>query len=358
MSGIQINPSRNHLFWLCQVAGWLGVAVVAISIAGPVYMDVNQSILLAGFRALLGILLTCGLRVVYRQFRARQLPISATIVGALTLSFLLAYVDVAVTRNFAVLIGLDLESELLAAFMRTGLGMRWVLYVFWSLLYFGINYLLDAQQVELNLAKAEMLARASEYKALKAQTNPHFLFNALGSIISEAGDNPKLRNMILSLSDYMRYSLQIHNDKEPLGRELDALKSYLEVEKMRFEHKLEYSVEADEVARSVPTPVALVQPLLENAIKYGQYTSPSPLRVSVTARVVDGMLIIKVTNTGAWVSPQEFNSHKTGLANLRRRLELLYKNTASLNINSDQSKVEVVVTLPLETPAGKDRGTT
>ena len=357
MSGIQIRPSRNHLFWLCQGAGWLGVAVVAISIAGPAYMDISQAILLGGFRALLGIVLTCGLRVVYRHFRARQFPIFATVVVALMLSFLLASVDVAVTRSFATMIGLDLESELLVAFMRTGLGMRWILYVFWSLLYFGINYLLDAQQVELDLARAEMLARASEYKALKAQTNPHFLFNALGSIISEAGDNPKLRNMILSLSDYMRYSLQIHNEKEPLGRELDALKSYLQVEKMRFEHKLEYSVTADEAARAEPTPVALVQPLLENAIKYGQYTSPSPLMVSVNARVADNTLTITVTNSGAWVPPHTFDSHKTGLANLRRRLEILYKNAASLKINSDQSKVEVVVTLPIETVTGDDLGT-
>lgn len=342
------NLNRNRLFWIFQSIGWLGVVFIAVAIAGPAYMDPDQAVVLALARIVFGIGLTCGMRLIYRRIRSADLSFTVVIPFALLLSLGAAYLDVVATRGIGIQMGLDLESELLTAFLRSGLFLRWFLYSFWSALYFGINYVLDAQKFELELTRAEALASASELKALKAQVNPHFLFNVLGSIIAEAGDNPKLRTMILALSDYLRYSLQIHQDKEPLGHELDALESYLQVEKARFEEKLEYEICADETTRALLAPIALVQPLLENAIKYGQHTSPAPLLITVQAKIIKKHLQLKVSNTGTWVSPENSRSTKTGLANLRRRLEILYGNAAKLEIDTDTNHVEVTATIPVE----------
>jgi hypothetical protein len=350
MSGLNRELSRNQLFWMCQLSCWLGLSITSAYLVSPAYMEPHQTFPLGLFRAAVAIILTCGFRIVYRRLRTGKVSLPVKTVFALLLSVTAAFIDVTVTRRFAALLGLDMNSELLSAFMQTGFILRLSLYIFWSILYFGINYLLDAQRIKFDLIRAEALANASELKALKAQINPHFLFNALGSIISETGDNIRLRNLVLALSDYLRYSLQIRKHKEPLGNELDALENYLDVEISRFRDKLHYRIDVDDRVRELVVPVALVQPLLENAIKYGQHTSSTGLTIEVRAFTEGNVLTIIVKNSGTWMPPNPSRSTGTGLENIRRRLEILYGDAAALNINTDDGHVEVKVTLPVERP--------
>ena len=119
------------------------------------------------------------------------------------------------------------------------------------------------------------------------------------------------------------------------------------MEKIRFEERLEYTLEADEAARSRPIPGALIQPLLENAIKYGQRTSPPPLRLAIRAHNhADGTLSLVVENSGQWVDPGTNDSTGIGLSNLRRRLELGYHGRASLTTEATAGIVRVRVELP------------
>src|SRR5690606_4462911 len=180
------------------------------------------------------------------------------------------------------------------------------------------------QRVQMELAEAEAAAQTSELKALRAQINPHFLFNALGSILAESNNPANVRELTLALSEFLRFSLQQRGEFEPLKTELNALTNYLQVEKSRFGDKLEYRITASDEARATPVPRTLIQPLLENAIKYGQRSEVRPLRLTIDARVEDGFLLLRVMNTGRWVAPETNPSTKTGLANLRRRLQLLY----------------------------------
>src|SRR5690606_8063207 len=133
----------------------------------------------------------------------------------------------------------------------------------WSVLYFGINYWLDTQRVRLELAEAEAAAQTSELKALRAQINPHFLFNALGSILAESDNARSVRELTLALSDYLRFSLQQHREQEPLKSEIDALENYLMVEQSRFGANLEYQINASREALEAPVLRTLIQPLLE-----------------------------------------------------------------------------------------------
>jgi LytS/YehU family sensor histidine kinase len=228
----------------------------------------------------------------------------------------------------------------------SALMMRSTLLFLWFLLYFGIKSLKQSLEVEREFQKAEV-------RLLRSQMNPHFLFNALTTIMAVRRDEAKVELVTQSLADYLRFSLQQEQEAQnevvahPLGDELAALENYLQVEKARFSDDLKWSIEAEADARQTLAPSALVQPLLENAIKYGQETGPRPLRVSITAKVVQGHLEIEVCNSGYWVERNPTQTCGVGLSNLRRRLELIYGHAASLDIRHNPSTVAVCVLLPV-----------
>src|SRR5690606_32513511 len=162
-----------------------------------------------------------------------------------------------------------------------------------------------------------------------------------------------VRELTLALSDYLRFSLQQHREREPLKSEVDALENYLKVEQTRFGENLEYRIDASTEALETPVPRALVQPLLENAIKYGQRSGVRPLRLTIHAVVEADHLLLCVSNTGEWVPPESNSSTKTGLANLKRRLELLYGQAASLTVDATAHVVTAKVRLPLGSPQAR-----
>jgi LytS/YehU family sensor histidine kinase len=180
---------------------------------------------------------------------------------------------------------------------------------------------------------------------------PHFLFNALSAVMAVSNDKEKVEELTQSLADYLRFSLRKKNDDySPLGEELDAMENYLHVEKIRFEEKLQCRIDADEEARVFAVPRQLVQPLLENAIKYGQQTSPMPLSIRIEAQLTGDRLHLTVENTGSWVEPSASSGMGIGISNLRRRLELLYGEQARLTHEHSPERVRALVTLPIRKP--------
>jgi LytS/YehU family sensor histidine kinase len=188
--------------------------------------------------------------------------------------------------------------------------------------------------------------QANDLKLLRAQVNPHFLFNALNSILAVCDEPQKVTAITQALADYLRFSLRGGDARQPLGEELDALESYLKVEKIRFTDRLEYTIQADAAARSKLVPGALVQPLVENAIKFGQRTSPCPLRIVVQARLLKGNLEVLVENSGHWVSKKDPSSTGIGLSSLRQRLELLCGPLATVTVKTPSDRVILQVILP------------
>ena len=218
----------------------------------------------------------------------------------------------------------------------------------WNLAYFGILLLKEYHAVKLEASEARLAVRAGELAQLRSQINPHFLLNSLNSVVAEKEDPGKVESLVLSLAGYLRFSLQQGSDLAPLGHELDALEDYLKVEKIRFEEKFEFEVEADSAARDHKVPNALVLPLVENAIKYGRLTCEWPLRLRIDARVGSGSLDIEVSNSGRWVDPGDSSGSGIGLSNLRKRLELLYAGNATLRIVAEDSLVCVRLSLPID----------
>ena len=338
---------RRRLFWKLQAIGWGGTFILAVLFSALEYSSHTTILYLWGARAALGVLVTSLLRYGYRRLRRSGGNLWLKAGGVCLLCGALGWVDGLGTLWIAPELGVETEGYGMKPFLMGSILMRWMLYWLWSILYFGINYWLDTEHARLRLAQAEAAARSSELQLLRAQVNPHFLFNALNSILAESDNAGTVRALTMALAEYLRFSFQAHGDREPLGVELDALENYLRVEKARFEEKLEYRIEAAQAARDQETPIALVQPLLDNAIKYGQRSAVRPVRVAITARKEGGELVITVTNTGQWEAGGHSGRAGTGLANLRRRLQLSYGEAAALTTAEGEGEVVVQVRVPL-----------
>ena len=209
---------------------------------------------------------------------------------------------------------------------------------------------LNSHAATLEASKAREAVRAAELKQLQTQLNPHFLFNALNTVVASLEAGSPARDMVKNLADYLRFSLHEARPLEPLSRELDALEWYFELQRVRFQDGLECRIASSPAAMRVLVPPMLVQPLLENAFKYGPMSSPRPLRVNVEALVVAGWLEIRVTNSGGWVTPGSVDSHGSGLANIRRRLSLILGVEDALRVEEGAESVSVTIRIPASSP--------
>jgi len=157
------------------------------------------------------------------------------------------------------------------------------------------------------------------------RVNPHFLFNALNSIEALSREAPaRIPELVRGLSEYLRHLLRTTKDGlTTLQQEMDAVAGYVRVEKIRFEDQLQFELEIAEAARRRCIPEFLLQSLVENAVVNGMRTSPMPLRVVVSARCLDGRILLEVRNTGTWRASKVDGD--SWLENLQRRLDLVYK---------------------------------
>jgi LytS/YehU family sensor histidine kinase len=166
------------------------------------------------------------------------------------------------------------------------------------LVYYLVIYYLNLQEKTKAEGRLNEMVRESELNLLKSQINPHFLFNSLNSISSLTITNPEqAREMTIKLSDFLRYSVSMGNSRfSTLGKEMEHIRKYLDIEKVRFGTKLQYTFTIDEACLDCEIPVMILQPLYENAVKHGVYESTGEVTVQTTTRSVNGYLEILITN--------------------------------------------------------------
>jgi LytS/YehU family sensor histidine kinase len=327
------------------------VLVASMAVTQHLY-DWSTVVLAGVLRQLVGFILSLGLWTLYRRWPARDFTLQHHAVTIAAACAAVTIVDLATMEALRRFLGV---APLPDVVFHGVWMMRGAIYVAWTALYFLIRHQIEAQETEWRHAQAEEALREAELLQLRAQMNPHFLFNALNTIIAQAEDNPKgVVETTHAVADYLRYSLSHSSHHAPLGAELDAMRNYLQVESIvHGPRRIEWSIDASVEARRAVTPTALVQPLLENAIKYGLRTSPRPLQIRVSARVEGGRMVIAVENSGTWVESDSKGSRRdstgVGLENLRRRLELLYPDDARLVTHRTDGWVSVEVNLPFQT---------
>lgn len=197
----------------------------------------------------------------------------------------------------------------------------------------------------------EMLLQRSlkevEISMLRSQINPHFLFNSLNSISSlTMVDAERAQEMVIKLSDYMRYTVsQEKSVMASLGREIDNIHRYLDIEKTRFGSKLQYQFMIEEPAAEASIPVMILQPLYENAIKHGVYESTEPILVETRAYMEEDVLIVSIKNNYQDGAPMVAGAG-IGLRNIAERLKLIYQNETLLRIRNENQQFEVTLIIP------------
>lgn len=214
-----------------------------------------------------------------------------------------------------------------------------------------INVLWNIQQnnreYESRKADAEKMAREAELYNLRQKLQPHFLFNSLNSIIALITQKPDLaRTMVFQLSDFLRGTL--HMDDQQLldiEAELEHLQLYIDIEKVRFGHRLNITIRQDEV-KSGQVPAMIIQPLLENAIKYGLYNTTDQVDIHIEMSKSNNLLNIKVTNPFDADSQTKQKSSGFGLRSIERRLFLIYGRTDLLHTNAGKHIFTATISIP------------
>ncbi|MBK6342995.1 MAG: histidine kinase [Flavobacteriales bacterium] len=218
----------------------------------------------------------------------------------------------------------------------------------WSFLYFAYGYFMRHRREEIRNLRLETANRENQLGTLRAQMNPHFMFNALNGIRALIDEDPdQAKRAITQLSAILRNAMTtVRRRTVPLGEELDIVKSYLALEAMRYEERLRVRFNVDDSLAREHVPPMLLQTLVENAVRHGVARLPQGGDLVIGAqRGVHGM-VLSVANSGHY-EPGKVNGSGIGLRNTRKRLELIYGGQAAMRIGNHEGMVLMEVELPL-----------
>jgi two-component system, LytTR family, sensor kinase len=228
---------------------------------------------------------------------------------------------------------------------RAGIGILY--YGVIILVYYLIIFYRSFREKLVKESQLMTLVKESELNSLKSQINPHFLFNSLNSISSLTMIQPaKAQEMIIKLSDFLRYSLSNKEEKlTSLRDEISNINRYLDIEKIRFGKRLALSMKVDESCFDLKLPGLILQPLVENAVKYGVYESTEESVIEITYNCNSSALEVTIRNT----YDPEYSYKKgegIGLKNIRSRLHILYNRDDLLQITKEPDHYEARIIFP------------
>jgi Putative regulator of cell autolysis len=253
--------------------------------------------------------------------------------------------------GYYVLNNLIKNNDQYLTFLDNSLPWRLTSGLFYYLLTILFYYLIvsfeNIQEKTEKEAQLNTLVKETELNMLKAQINPHFLFNSLNSISSLTITNPaKAQEMIIKLSEFLRHSIgHKERDMVPFKEEIAQIMLYLDIEKVRFGERLQYQIDIDKECMDFPVPNLLLQPLFENAIKHGVYESTEKVTIKFTGKTdVKGVIISIANNFDPTSSPRKGNG--LGIKNVTNRLKLIYQYDDLLTIHRTENTFEATLLLP------------
>jgi signal transduction histidine kinase len=340
-----MTPPAGRLYWICQAAGWgsfLAYVLIAYLATNPVYRPWDVASIIF-FNGVVCPVVTHRLRAWMHANGWMQLPArrlwwrcaAFAVVAAFALTGAVA-IGIVATRSAPSPVPVQALAGIFAGFLWAFAGWLTIYYVV------HVRRRRDALQIELQMA-----AHEAELRALRAQINPHFLFNCLNSLRHLIGVSPdRAQAMVTSLADLLRYSLDAdRRDLAPLSAELRMVDEYLGLERVRFEERLRVERAVDPAALTVLVPTMLLQSLVDNAIKHGIAELVQGGVVRIEATVTHAELTLRVRNTGALKPPADRAGQ--GLQNARDRLRLLYDGAASLSLSNADGMTEALVRIPV-----------
>jgi len=348
-----LRGNRNLLFWGLHALGW-GAYGLAQYVGSAVYGKEPGYVQVIAIAAASGFLLSAPLRWLYRRLWAagpRAIlvgsPIACWVVALAWRAIInTAYIEIVKPEWAFEQVRHPLEI-FLATLSATALLLCW------TGLYYGVKFYERLQLEREATLRQSSLAQEAQLKMLRYQLNPHFLFNTLNAISTLVldGQNRTANLAVSRLSEFLRYTLdQDPMKKVTLRQELDALNLYLGIEKLRFGDRLRLEFDVDERAESALVPSLLLQPLVENAMKYAIAPREQGGSVTVMAGVEGGTLRLAVADDGPGLPPAlaNGNGRGVGLRNTRERLKVLYGEGHSVEVIDVSPGLCVEMRLPLE----------
>jgi len=328
---------KNRAFWILQSVGWAGYFLLRTlsgiaNAMGWTYV-VHTALLTAT-----GYSITLLMAAAYRRL-IRMKPVY-TWVGTIV-------IVVVAAAGFSAI-----ETWSVSTFVQPGIrpeGMRFLgailltvsLLVAWSALYYSINFFLLLEEQSDRLLRLESQASNAQLAMLRYQLNPHFLFNTLNSISTLVllKQTDRANAMLSRLSSFLRYTLVNESTgMVTLSQEIETLKLYLEIEKMRFEERLRPHFHIDPNVMRAHLPSLLLQPLMENAIKYAVTPQEEGADIAIEARLQVDRVVINVSDTGPGSATTSRSlSTGVGLANIRDRLAQAYGDNHRFETQSDMT---------------------
>ena len=227
---------------------------------------------------------------------------------------------------------------------------RYFLLLAWAALYIAIVAGARARAAERRGERFRSAAKAAELRSLRYQVNPHFLFNTLNSLSSlvMTGKGDRAEEMIQSLSRFYRHSLADDSTGDvSLEDEIDLQEHYLEIESVRFPERLKVHVDLPDELAQLKVPGMILQPLVENSVKYGVSASAKPVTISIVAREEYGRLVIRVSDNGPGIPSTHTGGFGIGLANVRDRLEARFGQEATITSGQSIDGYETELRLPM-----------
>ncbi len=344
-----ISSNKEKAFWFFQISGWTIFYFQHVFVFSPIKEWTFYNILTRTIVLAIGFILSVLLR--YRLKKIDFLKYS--FLSLLIIIFISSLICSTIWHVSGVIFLESMKYHYITfgdATLRNilvGITRDNAVFIAWSGLYFGIKFWVEWVSQKEETDKALLLARNAQLEMLRYQLNPHFLFNTLSSLRAlTSNDNKKAREIITKISEFLRYTLiEINNNEVALSKEIEIIKNYLDIEKVRFEDELEVDFNIDQIAEVYPIPIFLIHPLVENAIKYGMQTSPIPLHIIITVKMLNDFLNISVYNTGRWIERENNNHDGRGLENIKRRLKIYSPNQHDFQIIKNPDSVEVNILL-------------
>ncbi len=351
LPGLRSQPffdDKNRAFWALQSAGWS--FYLALRMASAISNGASLSIIVPVLvSAAAGYSLSMVMGAIFRLL-IEQRPIVvwggsvATVTVAVALySAIDAWMFTMYRAGGAFEGALFLGSVMINALLLGG----------WTALYYMINFYLLLEKQRDQMLMLENQATSAQLAMLRYQLNPHFLFNTLNSISTLVllKQTERANAMLSRLSSFLRYTLVYEPTAQvTLAQEVETLKLYLEIEKMRFEDRLRPNFDVDVATEKARLPSLLLQPLVENAIKYAVTPQEEGAEISVIARLIGDRVRVTVRDSGGGLNenaPPPHDSTGVGLTNIRDRLAQAYGDDQRLEFGTEaQGGFSVMIDFP------------
>lgn len=342
-----MSAKTNRSYWFWQLTGWFIYGSVGLIIAA-LFSEPNLGMIMM---QLFAVVIMIGTTHLVRFTIKKNNWADSKLLSNIP-KLLITTVILAITSNsFVTAFGLYIVSIISLDEYSWGVfGLycfqNFIFIALWTALYLSVKYFRNYKREEIEKWRLEAAVKDAELIALKAQINPHFLFNALNNIrglILE--DQMKARGMVDNLAELLRYSIQFNNsEKVTLAEELEIVRKYLELESVHYENRLTFDIQIESELLSVKVPPMIIQLMAENAIKHGISIEKKGGIVNINVTKDSDSLAIDVTNTGKLKTQGDSG---IGIKNAMERINILFDQMPEFQLTQKDNLVTAQLKLPL-----------